>query len=149
MTNSPCPAELLADLRTGLSAFSHGPGDLPALPGIYALAISLPDALDLPVTSLSRPKLAPGWYIYAGSARGPGGLRARLTRHLRRGKQCHWHVDHLTERADEMWVMWQTEGRECDIVAALKQIPNFHVPLPGFGASDCRSCQSHLLAWRH
>ncbi|MFL5280923.1 MAG: DUF123 domain-containing protein [Rhodopila sp.] len=30
--------------------------------------------------------LLPGRYLYAGSARGPGGMRARLDRHLRRNK---------------------------------------------------------------
>jgi Uri superfamily endonuclease len=86
--------------------------------------------------------LPPGRYLYCGSARGPGGLRARLARHMRRGKRRHWHVDLLTEagRVAGAWIV--PGGDECALVAALSHLP---MPIPGFGASDCRRCRSHLL----
>ena len=43
--------------------------------------------------------LAPGCYVYAGSARGPGGIRARVRRHLRPDKTPHWHIDQVTAYA--------------------------------------------------
>ena len=70
------------------------------------------------------------------------GLRARLARHMRRAKRPHWHVDLLTEagRVAGAWIV--PGGDECALVAALSHLP---MPIPGFGASDCRRCRSHLL----
>ena len=42
----------------------------------------------------------PGWYVYIGSAFGPGGITARVTRHARAAKRLHWHIDYLLEHAD-------------------------------------------------
>jgi Uri superfamily endonuclease len=42
--------------------------------------------------------LPAGRYLYCGSDKGPGGLKARLSRHFRHGKSVRWHVDQLTER---------------------------------------------------
>ncbi|WP_296520394.1 DUF123 domain-containing protein [Rhodoplanes sp.] len=88
--------------------------------------------------------LPAGRYLYCGSARGPGGLRARIARHLRRRKTLRWHVDRLTTRGTVFAVWAIPGGDECDLVARLAALP---VPLPGFGSSDCRRCRSHLLAW--
>ncbi len=74
--------------------------DLPEAPGAYVLLIGLARPLELPIARLSRPTLAPGNYVYCGSARGPGGLAARVGRHLRQDKRPHWHVDHLTAVPD-------------------------------------------------
>jgi histidyl-tRNA synthetase len=89
-------------------------------------------------------KLPAGRYLYCGSARGPGGLRARIARHLRRRKPLRWHVDQLTTRGTVIAVWAIPGGDECDLVARLALLP---VPLPGFGSSDCRRCRSHLLVW--
>jgi hypothetical protein len=61
---------------------------------------------------------------------------------MRRGKRRHWHVDLLTEagRVAGAWIV--PGGDECALVAALSHLP---MPIPGFGASDCRRCLSHLL----
>jgi Uri superfamily endonuclease len=40
-----------------------------------------------------------GHYVYAGSAFGPGGVHARVSRHCRNGKNKHWHIDYLREIA--------------------------------------------------
>jgi len=39
-----------------------------------------------------------GIYCYCGSACGPGGLYARLKRHLDGHIKKHWHFDYLRER---------------------------------------------------
>ncbi|SDH56387.1 GIY-YIG nuclease family protein [Roseospirillum parvum] len=89
--------------------------------------------------------LAPGVYWYAGSAYGPGGLRARLGRHLRRDKAIRWHVDRLTvEPAVEVGFLAFPGAGECALVAALLAA-GATVPVPGFGSSDCRICPSHLV----
>jgi len=88
--------------------------------------------------------LAPGRYLYCGSAKGPGGLTARVARHMRRGKPIRWHVDHLTERG-AIRGAWIFPGHEeCALAARLSHLP---APILGFGSSDCRRCASHLFAW--
>lgn len=116
----------------------------PALPGAYLLLIALPVPLCVVLPHRRATTLPPGRYLYAGSARGPGGLRARLARHLRADKKPHWHIDRLTAAGtvEGAWVI--PGGSECALVAALAHLP---VPLPGFGSSDCRTCVSHLLHW--
>lgn len=116
---------------------------IPDAPGAYALILRLARETRLDIASLDRPALPIGLYLYAGSAWGPGGIRARVGRHLRRGKARVWHVDHLTEVAAIEDVVAFPGGRECAIVAAAT---GASVPIVRFGASDCRRCEAHLLA---
>ncbi len=119
--------------------------DLPSAPGVYALVLLLEGPLRVEVMGRAW-LLEPGCYVYVGSARGPGGLRARVSRHLRRGKRLRWHVDRLTEAARVEYVVYALAGRECDLVPPLEGL-GFRHPIPGFGASDCRQgCSSHLLS---
>lgn len=116
----------------------------PAIPGAYLLLVTLPTRLRLDLPRRREAMLEPGRFLYAGSARGPGGIRARLARHLRRDKKPHWHIDQLTAAGEALggWVF--PGGHECAIIDALAHLPH---PLPGFGSTDCRHCISHLLAW--
>jgi histidyl-tRNA synthetase len=102
--------------------------------------------LPLAIRGLPAATLPAGWYIYAGSARGPGGIRARLGRHLGPGKGAHWHIDTLTQAAVARRGFPIPGGEECALVRALLARPGTRIPVPGFGSSDCRSCASHLLA---
>jgi Uri superfamily endonuclease len=113
--------------------------------GAYALVLRLeePIRLDRPRTAGTR--LTPGWYVYAGSARGPGGIRARLSRHFRREKTLHWHIDQLTVQAADLAALALGGGDECDLVARLSESTALAMAAPGFGSSDCRRCESHLL----
>jgi histidyl-tRNA synthetase len=115
--------------------FHRVPETLPAVPGAYVVLIRL----DAPLAGLEA-----GRYLYCGSARGPGGLRARLGRHMRRGKAVRWHVDRLTEGGVVVGAWIFPGGDECALVAALAGLP---VPIRGFGSSDCRRCPAHLLGW--
>ncbi|HEX9029228.1 MAG TPA: DUF123 domain-containing protein, partial [Anaerolineales bacterium] len=56
--------------------------DLPAAPGSYVLYLRLSQRLELGVGRLGRLSFPAGEYLYLGSAGGPGGLRARLGRHI-------------------------------------------------------------------
>lgn len=115
-------------------------------PGAYGLLIRLPRRFSGPVGALGPVALPAGRYLYLGSAHGPGGLPARLRRHLRADKRLHWHVDHLTGagRVERVFVL--PGGCECDLVDSALQLPDVTVPVAGFGSSDCRRCASHLLA---
>ena len=88
--------------------------------------------------------LPAGLYLYCGSAKGPGGLRTRLSRHFQRGKSVRWHIHQLTERGSVVGSWIFPGGNECKLVRKLSQLP---MPLPGFGSSDCATCRSHLLHW--
>ncbi len=118
---------------------------LPAEPGAYLLLIDLAAPLALGIPRLGAATLAPGRYAYGGSAYGPGGLRARLGRHLRRDKPRRWHVDRLTAAGRVIGVRAVPGGRECALVSDLLKMPGTSVPVSGFGSSDCRTCPAHLV----
>ncbi len=115
-------------------------------PGAYLLFVDLATPLVLDIPRVGVPTLAAGRYAYGGSAHGPGGLRARIGRHLRRDKTQHWHVDRLTAAGRVVRVRTVPGGRECDLVSDLLELPGASVPVPGFGSSDCRACPAHLVA---
>jgi Uri superfamily endonuclease len=136
------------DLREALGPrFDFVDGSAPAEPGAYALLQYLGAPLSFALRG-NTINLEIGWYVYAGSANGAGGLRGRLRHHLRRGKRPHWHVDHLTNAADRIDVAVGIGRSECEIVRRLVASGRFRVPHPGFGSSDCRDCSSHLLYYR-
>jgi Uri superfamily endonuclease len=112
-------------------------------PGAYLLTITL--AAPLSGSFAHTPfTLAPGTYAYCGSANGPGGIAARVSRHMRRAKKPHWHIDQLTMEANEISALGFPGGSECALVERLVAA-GATFPLPGFGSSDCRCCTSHLL----
>lgn len=100
------------------------------------------------VGKLGRFEFEPGLYVYLGSARGPGGLRARLERHIRGGEKTHWHIDFLRQLAMPIAVFWSTEAAvsECGWRVDVCKLPGAQVSVPGFGAGDCRAgCPAHLV----
>ncbi|NLS77671.1 MAG: GIY-YIG nuclease family protein [Chloroflexi bacterium] len=114
--------------------------------GSYLLLLHLERPATLRIGALGVHALPAGYYLYAGSALGSGGLGARLGRHLRREKRRHWHIDYLLEAAEvvEVWVVRGGERRECDLARAALALPCASAPIPRFGASDCR-CPAHLV----
>lgn len=114
-------------------------------PGAYALLLTIAEPLTLKVGQLGEMRLTPGCCIYAGSALGPGGLRARIAHHARIATCPHWHIDYLRRHAPltELWYSYDPVRREHHW-AALLQALGGAAPLPGFGASDCR-CPAHLF----
>ena len=122
------------------------PDALPSETGAYLLLLGFGEKIAI-TRGKARETFPSGWYVYAGSAYGPGGIAARVGRHFRRDKPCHWHIDTLTDEA-ELHALAFPGGLECDLIAQLGGLGDFTVPAPGFGSSDCRTCESHLLAWR-
>ena len=115
-------------------------------PGAYLLVIELGHELALDITTLSPPALAPGRYVYCGSAYGPGGIRARVAHHLKKDKALRWHVDRLTIAGRIVQVAALGGGSECALFAGLRAHAGVSVPVPGFGSSDCGACPAHLVA---
>jgi len=114
------------------------------MPGAYLLVLALDARLALPVPRHGGGTLPAGVHAYAGSARGPGGIRARVRRHLRTEKPVHWHIDRVRAHARVLRVGVWPHGRECTWIAALLGA-GAHAPLPGLGSSDCRRCPAHLV----
>ncbi len=80
----------------------------------------------------------PGYYGYVGSAMGPGGVAARVGRHLRREKPQRWHLDYLRPFCDVVAIWYVVSGRRVEHrwVAALAAMPGAMPAMTGFGASD-------------
>jgi len=124
--------------------------DLPAAPGAYVLLLTATAPVVLNMLRFGKLTLAAGQYAYVGSAHGPGGLRARVGRHLRVEKPLHWHIDYLTAALPVVHVVTLavTNGArlQCTWVKRLLALNGASVPAPGFGSSDCRNgCPAHLV----
>lgn len=90
--------------------------------------------------------LGAGRYVYVGSAHGAGGLAGRLAHHLAAIGRPHWHIDYLRAncRLRGVWVTNGARTLEHAWAQRVGALDVAFVPLPGFGASDCR-CVTHLL----
>jgi Uri superfamily endonuclease len=115
-------------------------------PGTYALILSNQTRSTTQVGRLGELTLAPGTYLYIGSAFGPGGIASRCQHHAHSPARPHWHIDYLRPVLElhEIWFSHDPERREHQWAALLAKIHNAQQPFPGFGASDC-SCHSHLF----
>ena len=107
----------------------------------YQLLIAVTRPLrGLRVGALGVFDLPAGRYVYTGSAR--RNFEARIARHLRTEKALRWHIDYLlAAKAVRVHEVRRSRRAEC----ALNRSTGGSVPVPGFGASDCRAgCGSHL-----
>jgi len=117
--------------------------DLSGRKGTYVLILELAAVCKIAVGRLGVISFQRGHYAYVGSARGPGGLGARVSRHLSRPKKKRWHIDFLLERGRPREVMVFLSGiEEASLATSLKSFPQ---PVRGFGASDDPVSQSHLF----
>lgn len=114
--------------------------------GSYCLVLWLEAAKIIPIGRLGTFEFPAGFYLYFGSALGPGGVKARVARHRRVEKRRHWHIDYLLERATlvDVWMVLSDERLECRWAAIARRWPQASFPAPRFGASDCR-CLAHLV----
>jgi Uri superfamily endonuclease len=117
---------------------------IPANSGTYILLFRLPALTDIQIGKKQCLAFKPGLYAYAGSARGPGGLAARLKRHAVKNKRKHWHIDYLLPYAQITGALVVESRRrlECNWADWINQ--NGGACIPGFGATDCR-CRGHLF----
>jgi Uri superfamily endonuclease len=114
--------------------------------GTYALIYRCATAVEVVVGKLGPVFLPSGYWIYVGSAFGPGGLRSRLTHHLRVSHHPHWHLDYIKSALNpfEIWTTIDAVKREHDWAKAFSSLKGASRPVYGFGASDC-ACRSHLI----
>jgi Uri superfamily endonuclease len=119
----------------------------PSLPGAYLLVLTATQGATIRVGRLGQLDVTPGCYLYAGSALGAGGLRGRLRHHLHLAARPHWHVDYLRAVTELVAVWWlaTSERLEHRWARALAQASSCSLPMPRFGASDCR-CPAHLFS---
>jgi Uri superfamily endonuclease len=120
--------------------------EVPRAPGTYVLFLALEEEKRIRIGRKGEFVFPAGVLAYVGSARGPGGLAARLARHRRDPKPQVWHVDFLRPFARPIAVWWAPgpERRECFWAGMLARMPGASQPVPRFGASDCR-CPAHLV----
>lgn len=125
--------------------FTRNPATLPTARGTYALLLYVPRATRMQIGKLGAFDFPRGYYVYVGSARGAGGLRARVMRHWRHNKLIHWHIDYLRAFSKPHGVWYSTDERadECWWANALANQPHAKIIAPRFGASDC-ACAAHL-----
>jgi len=109
--------------------------------GSYILLLELNESQDIGVGRLGIWLFLKGFYAYVGSAL--NGIEARVSRHFRRKKKYHWHIDYLLDRADiyEVVLIPIEERLECTLARALKEELTC---IRRFGSSDCR-CSGHLF----
>lgn len=114
--------------------------------GTYALILESARLARLAVGPSGSIDLCVGFYVYVGSALGPGGLRARVGRHLGPTRAVHWHIDYLKRAAHivEVWYVLDPVRREHTWAEVLGGLAGASIPMPRFGASDCR-CAAHLF----
>ncbi len=126
-----------------------GKGLLRSEPGTYALILSCSTDAFIQVGRLGRMQLQAGFYVYVGSALGPGGLAARIAHHRKQLKRPHWHIDYLRPHArlHRIWYGYAVVRHEHQWAHAAQAMCGATIPLAGFGASDC-DCESHLYFFR-
>ena len=116
-----------------------------ASPGTYLLLLACKRAAVLSIGRLGVMATRPGYYLYVGSAFGPGGIRARIRHHARQAVHPHWHLDYLRAQADvvDAWCVFDAH-HEHEWARALMNDKDSAPALEGFGSSDC-SCLTHLF----
>jgi len=84
-----------------------------------------------------------GFYAYFGSMFGPGGLEARVKRHLGRRKKKHWHIDYILDhmRVSTVYVLL---GKDLESRLSRMAVMRYCY-VKGFGCSDKRGDRSHLI----
>jgi len=114
--------------------------------GVYCLLLECTASQTIRIGALGEREFAPGWYLYAGSALGSGGL-SRVSRHIRFYREQYrrpkWHIDYLMADASvrlRKVICAKTESDlECVLAAAIGGDG-----VPEFGCSDC-NCATHLF----
>ena len=106
----------------------------------YQLLIEVAAPVRVAVGRFGEFTFSAGLYCYTGSA--VRNFEARIRRHLSPVKKMRWHIDYLLGAPG---VRIREVGRFCDDECLVNQRTAGEIPVPGFGASDCRAgCGSHL-----
>jgi Uri superfamily endonuclease len=114
--------------------------------GTYALLLGVERHARVRIGALGEMDLEPGALVYVGSARGSGGLRARLGHHCRTSTRPHWHLDYLHAETAILgaWVSTSPDLLEHRWASAVGAMRGAAIPAADFGSSDC-ACPAHLF----
>jgi Uri superfamily endonuclease len=117
--------------------------------GTYAIILKPNAKRSIKVGKLGLLRVQDGYYVYVGSAFGPGGLKARVAHHKRKTHRPRWHIDYLRAAAKicEVWYTYDPKPREHQWAATLAAAKASAIPFAGFGSSDC-NCLTHLYYFK-
>jgi Uri superfamily endonuclease len=117
--------------------------------GTYILLLQCNHEAELSIGKPGKMKTEPGYYLYVGSAFGPGGIQARVNHHMQIAERPHWHIDYLRTVVVlvNVWCVYGSRY-EHEWARGLLQSDAAKVPLKGFGSSDC-DCTTHLFYFEH
>lgn len=113
--------------------------------GCYMMLVEIAEPIQIRVGSLGELFFDKGFYVYCGSAK--TGLKARTSRHLRKRKNLHWHLDYLRQKASTVKALpvRSSADLECILAKSVQKISSRSIA--EFGCSDC-SCDSHLFYFK-
>lgn len=114
--------------------------------GTYVLVLESQRQDTLAIGRTKTLVLQKGFYLYVGSAFGPGGVQARVGHHMTPSANPHWHIDYLKQAIPitRIWYAYHRIRREHQWADILQTFPHASIPLKKFGASDC-DCEAHLF----
>ena len=112
--------------------------------GIYLLTLYLSEEKNINFSKKRNAVFKNGFYLYIGSAAGPGGIAARVNHHLKLSERPHWHIDYFRLHADivSVYILECDKKFEHHFAAILAS--RFSSPVEKFGSSDC-NCKTHLF----
>ncbi|RJP62115.1 MAG: GIY-YIG nuclease family protein [Ignavibacteriales bacterium] len=116
--------------------------------GIYLLEIYASKTFEIQIKKFIDRLFSAGYYYYVGSAQ--KNLRQRLTRHLRKDKIVHWHIDHITTNPATLiknifLIKSGKKDLECEIANLLENNIKLDSSYKGFGNSDSNCSSTHLF----
>ena len=119
---------------------------IPTSKGTYLLVLSNTKSQKINIGKQGDFLFPSGLLVYVGSAFGSGGLRGRISHHLRVNRKCHWHFDYLLQKMAVYQFLYTENPRrlEHEWAMLLERILELSIPMKRFGASDCQ-CASHLF----
>ena len=119
---------------------------IPTSKGTYLLFLSNTKSQKINIEKQGDFLFPSGLFVYVGSAFGSGGLRGRISHHLKINRKCHWHIDYLLQKMPVGQIIYpENPSRlEHEWAMLLKSIPEHSIPMKRFGASDCQ-CSSHFF----
>jgi|TARA_B100001971_G_scaffold125675_1_gene115725 Uri superfamily endonuclease len=117
--------------------------------GVYSVLLQIPKDLTLKIGKLGSLSFLGGFYVYTGSAMGPGGISKRVSRHLKAKKKMFWHIDYVTDNPRiKVIAVFRAESKqklECKVNKSIVLSLSASI-ISGFGSTDCQeSCGGHLL----
>lgn len=118
---------------------------MPDEPGTYLLLLHNQARRRVVVGSRGPLVLAPGFFLYVGSAFGAGDLKSRIGRHARRHKPPRWHIDYLRAPMRYLGAWISLAGIRLEHAWAVRLATSGGLePVDGLGASDC-DCATHVF----